>query len=588
MIYIVTPCWNAVDTIERTILSVVTQAGDFDITYHIQDGGSTDGTVELLSRWKSRIDNGQFPIQCQSITFTYNSAPDTGMYDAIVTGVERFTIGSAAFMSWINADDTLSPNALALIEKVCIGFGPEHVSWIGGAASILKDDVSIIQILRPTPTAVIARGLCDGQHWTFLQQEGMFFRKWLWDKIAAPAMLRSFKYAGDWNLWRLFAQNAKYVQYPYPLGNFRTSEGQLSQVKQEDYKNEIEAVLTWQERRGLFRNICNQKVLDQRFLKLRYPDGEMSVIEKSALGTLKHFYEKNYRATNTYELPLASCLSKETTLFKATSGDRRQAADERTRNAGNESTVPGASKVKRIDPTKFNDFTYAKKSHWDLFEGLDFALFGTKMDPNVEQLKIYQDLLVLKFISDNVPQGARVLEVGGGQSRILKHLENTYECWNIDKLEGVGNGPTSMDDQSCRLVRDYMGNFNPELPEDYFDFVFSISALEHVPQDEPSLFDDIIMDIQRVLKDGGYSLHLFDIILKQNNFWSNKITDHIFSKVKTCNRTVDFKTMKADSDLYVMTEAAFNMTWRHTVKKDYLKHGQPCSLNVLWLNIPDD
>lgn len=233
-------------------------------------------------------------------------------------------------------------------------------------------------------------------------------------------------------------------------------------------------------------------------------------------------------------------------------------------------------------PEHFNHYTYAKRSHWEFFDGIDVELFGKKINPDTEQLKYYQDLLALRFIRDNVPPGSRILDVGGGISRILSHLAATYECWNIDKLEGVGNGPRAIKDPPYRLVRDYMGNFNPELPDNYFDLVFSISALEHVPQHDTKIFDNIISDINRVLKPGGLSLHLFDIVLKPASFWTNKFTGHIFHNVATINKSATPEDMRRDPDFYAMSEEAYNKTWLHTTKVPYAETGLPSSLNILW------
>ena len=54
--FIVTPVLNAIGTIDRTIWSIVAQAGDLDIHYHVQDGVSTDGTVERLRDWSRRLE----------------------------------------------------------------------------------------------------------------------------------------------------------------------------------------------------------------------------------------------------------------------------------------------------------------------------------------------------------------------------------------------------------------------------------------------------------------------------------------------------------------------------------------------------
>ena len=54
-VYVVTPSFNAAAPIDRTIASVLSQAGDFRIRYHVQDGGSTDGTLERIAVWNARL-----------------------------------------------------------------------------------------------------------------------------------------------------------------------------------------------------------------------------------------------------------------------------------------------------------------------------------------------------------------------------------------------------------------------------------------------------------------------------------------------------------------------------------------------------
>jgi cyclopropane fatty-acyl-phospholipid synthase-like methyltransferase len=58
-----------------------------------------------------------------------------------------------------------------------------------------------------------------------------------------------------------------------------------------------------------------------------------------------------------------------------------------------------------------------------------------------------------------------------------------------------------------------MGNNISELPENYFDLVYSISVIEHVPDDNlKSFFDESV----RILKPGGIVSHSYDIYYKQN------------------------------------------------------------------------
>ncbi len=236
----------------------------------------------------------------------------------------------------------------------------------------------------------------------------------------------------------------------------------------------------------------------------------------------------------------------------------------------------------KISKENFQDFTFSKLSHWEYFAGLDLELYGKDVDKNNCTLKKYQDLLVLKFIYDHVPPSSRILDVGGGVSRILLHLTATYDCWNIDKMEGMGNGPVAIKNNKFRLVKDYMGNFNPELPGEYFDFVFSISALEHTPEDQQT-FDDIIKDIDRVLKPNSYSLHLFDVLLKgDRKMWTNKFVHRIFDTLDTVNLFVKPEKIFNDPDLYFMSEEAYNRSWKHITKRDFQEFGRPVSLNILW------
>jgi glycosyltransferase involved in cell wall biosynthesis len=61
-ILVVTPAFNSGKTIERTIFSVISQPGNFKLIYHIQDGGSTDNTIEACKRIKKLVDSKEIPL----------------------------------------------------------------------------------------------------------------------------------------------------------------------------------------------------------------------------------------------------------------------------------------------------------------------------------------------------------------------------------------------------------------------------------------------------------------------------------------------------------------------------------------------
>jgi ubiquinone/menaquinone biosynthesis C-methylase UbiE len=246
------------------------------------------------------------------------------------------------------------------------------------------------------------------------------------------------------------------------------------------------------------------------------------------------------------------------------------------------SSTPGGSKL--FKPGDFSPFTYSKRSHFKLFShgNYDRELFGKTLQPDRSSLKHYQDLLVFSFIKQFVPGGSGILDVGGGKSRIIKHFKKKYQCWNADKLEGMGNGPMRINTRGFHLVRDYLGNFNPELPDNYFDFVFSISALEHVPETGPQLFKNILDDLNRVLKPGGYSLHCFDCILKQETHWCNKLLIYFFENAQPLNRFIPFEELRSAADLFVMSEKVYNRKWKRRTGKPYHEFGKPYSYNILW------
>ncbi|NET76672.1 tetratricopeptide repeat protein [Okeania sp. SIO1F9] len=263
--FVVTPCLNAVATIDETIKSVIGQSGDFLIRYHVQDGGSMDGTVERLRYWEGVLSEGSSDVQCQGVEFSWASEPDWGIYDGVMRGFDSFEITPRELMTWINADDALIPGALSAICRI-VREHPE-VEWIGGPQYVFETDVrqKVLQRGTPTPTAVIREGLCDGKHWEMLQQEGTFFSKALW--LKSKHGLKGFELAGDWNLWREMAHHGVYYQYESPLGAFRRRAGQLSVERIGDYRSEIERVVPLEVRKGRFEELYRKQEWGANLIK---------------------------------------------------------------------------------------------------------------------------------------------------------------------------------------------------------------------------------------------------------------------------------------------------------------------------------
>ncbi len=115
---IVTPSLNQGPFIERTVRSVLDQEGDFDLEYLVFDGGSTDGTLEVLRRYDGRL---RLVVE-----------PDRGQADAINKGLRAAT---GEVLGWINSDDLLYPGALA---RVAAAFRARaDVAWVHGRCEIV-------------------------------------------------------------------------------------------------------------------------------------------------------------------------------------------------------------------------------------------------------------------------------------------------------------------------------------------------------------------------------------------------------------------------------------------------------------------
>jgi len=112
---------------------------------------------------------------------------------------------------------------------------------------------------------------------------------------------------------------------------------------------------------------------------------------------------------------------------------------------------------------------------------------------------------------------ARILEVGAGWNRDFDdHFGSKLEYWMVDDSSEIGGDQGSIDKfersmksrTNTHFVRGLLGNFSKDLPDNYFDLVFSISVIEHVPFEFKTDFD---RDMYRVVKPGGWIAHSIDL-----------------------------------------------------------------------------
>ena len=203
-ISVVTPAFRHVEFLERTMLSVLGQ--DYPrLEYFVMDGGSTDGSVEIIKKHASKLSG-------------WVSEPDSGPADAINKGLARSTGG---IMTWLNSDDLWMPGMLSYV-AAWFAAHPEVDVVYGHRIVVDEKDNQVGHWTLPRH---------DGEMllWAdYVPQETMFWRRRIWEKVGGH-LDESFQFAFDWELLLRFQRaGARIVRLPYYMGCFRTHPSQKS------------------------------------------------------------------------------------------------------------------------------------------------------------------------------------------------------------------------------------------------------------------------------------------------------------------------------------------------------------------------
>lgn len=177
-ISIITVCYNAKDTIEETFLSIVNQTYK-NVELIVIDGGSTDGTLEVIDKYKENISH-------------FVSETDKGIYDAMNKGID-FVTGD--FVSFLNANDTFYDEKV--LEKVAETLRENFdAEFLFGDAEYISEDkkTSRIQTYEGITNnfAFLANNICH---------QSIFYKKSLFDRFG--------KYSNDYKIYADWAFNIK-------------------------------------------------------------------------------------------------------------------------------------------------------------------------------------------------------------------------------------------------------------------------------------------------------------------------------------------------------------------------------------------
>ena len=222
-ISVITPSYNQSDFLEACIESVLGQNYP-NLEYIIMDGGSSDGTIDIIKRY-SRF-----------LTF-WRSQPDGGQYEAINEGFRRST---GEIMTWLNSDDMFHPNAFSTVAYVLL----EHpdVKWVMGRPNGFDEYGHQSWIYDYLPLWNREKYLRKQYREPYIQQEGTFWRRSLWEKSGAN-ICRYFDLAGDLELWARFFRHAELYSVDTLLAGFRQHSHQKTASLIERYNEEAEAIL---------------------------------------------------------------------------------------------------------------------------------------------------------------------------------------------------------------------------------------------------------------------------------------------------------------------------------------------------------
>ncbi len=282
--YIVTPAYNACEFIDDAIMGVITQVGDFTIHYHVQDGGSADGTIEKLKEWERILSQPNPLVRCNKLVFTWKSEPDFGMYQAINRGFASLNVPDDGIMAWTNTDDHYIPHAFSTVANVFADI--PDLRWMGGAIlGNMHGRLAAVDSMQPFPQELVRAGCCDTRCWRHLDQASMFWKGSLW-KQAGP-LKEDLRYAGDYELWPRFAQHTDFAYLPTPLCLYALRPGKQLSAQFDDagdslYEMERDRVRPLEDRLRAARAFWKRRLLPPRGPSLSFDDGQYKVIQARA------------------------------------------------------------------------------------------------------------------------------------------------------------------------------------------------------------------------------------------------------------------------------------------------------------------
>ena len=194
-ISIITPSFNQAQFIGWTVRSVLLQRYP-NLEYIVMDGGSTDGTQEVLGPYADRFAH-------------YVSEKDNGQSDAIGRGFERST---GEIMAYLNSDDMLAPGALEYVANY-FTHHPEVDAIYSHRCTVNESNKVISYWILPNHSSYLM------MRWDLIPQETCFWRRRLFETCGN--IDPQFRFALDYDLFLRYMKRGRFVRVNRFLGSFR-------------------------------------------------------------------------------------------------------------------------------------------------------------------------------------------------------------------------------------------------------------------------------------------------------------------------------------------------------------------------------
>jgi len=216
---IVTPSYNQAAFLEQTIQSVLDQ-GYPNLEYFVVDGGSTDGSKEIIEKYADRLD-------------WWVSETDMGQAEAINKGFARAT---GDYVAWLNSDDLYQPGVIEAAVKV-LQVNPDVCMAYGDVVSI-DENAKPFNIMAYDDWV-----LKDLMCFNIIGQPGVFMRRAALQK--AGYLDLSYRFLLDHHLWLRLAQHGKMIHIPELWASARIHPGAKNVALARGFGQEAYQLAAW-------------------------------------------------------------------------------------------------------------------------------------------------------------------------------------------------------------------------------------------------------------------------------------------------------------------------------------------------------